>query len=68
MTIVWSELSNETLNGRDVPIFYSIEYKTSDLASVWTVLNAGGPLVFNYTYLPGSVFDPTLQHLYRVRA
>lgn len=68
MTITWTELSDETLNGRDLPIFYSIEYMTSAPSSDWTVLNSGGALAFNFTYVPGIIFDPSLQHLFRVRA
>ena len=40
----WVELTNVTLNGGDIPIFYSVEWSTN--SSTWTVLNSGGPLAY----------------------
>ena len=72
MTISWAELIDPTLNGGDVPIFYSVECKSSDPASIWTILNSyvGDPVTTNYTYIlpAGSIFNETLFYYYRVRA
>ena len=72
MTVSWAELTDPTLNGGDVPIFYSVESKSSDPASNWTILNSyvGDPVTTNFTYiLPvGFIFNETLLYYYRVRA
>lgn len=41
ITIEWDELADEALNGRDLPIFYSLEYKSNATGSDWVELNAG---------------------------
>lgn len=69
ITIAWANLTDPTLNGRSLPIFYSVEFKSSDSSSTWTELNTGGPLVLNYTHsINPAIFDPTLLYMYRVRA
>jgi hypothetical protein len=49
IAISWPELSDPVLNGRDLPIFYSVEYKESTSAT-WTVLNPGGAYTLNFTH------------------
>lgn len=73
MTIGWTALTSPTLNGGDLPIFYSVEFASSQAPSTWTVLNSytpGDPVSLNYTYvLPGTIiFNENYTYYYRVRA
>lgn len=48
ITISWSELTNTTLNGGDLPIFYSVEWSSDN--ATWTVVNANGPWGLYFTH------------------
>lgn len=67
ITISWLELNSTTLNGGDLPIFYSVEFQTS-LDANWTVLNTGGSLVLEYQYAPNFVLNENITYQFRVRA
>ncbi len=58
----WDALIDETLNGRDVPIFYLLEFATSASPTLWTPLNENGELVLEFMHvLPNqAIFDETL--------
>lgn len=66
----WSALTDETLNGRDEPNFYQLEYATSAAPTTWVVLNDGGALVFEFmqSLTTQAIFDETLLYLYRLKA
>jgi hypothetical protein len=66
IAIMWSELSDTTLNGGDYPIFYLVEYSSNN--STWTALNTGGPLVFSYNYTVTTAFPSASSQYFRVRA
>jgi len=73
MTIGWTELTSATLNGGDIPIFYSVEFSSSEAPSTWIVLNSYTPgdiVETNYTYvLPGTIiFNENNTYYFRVRA
>jgi hypothetical protein len=50
ITVKWSALVDQTLNGRDEPIFYLLETATSAAPTVWTALNDGQDLMFEYMH------------------
>jgi hypothetical protein len=56
ITISWPELTSTSLNGGDLPNFYSVEYKKA-AATNWTVLNEGGSWALSHTYAPGEILD-----------
>lgn len=64
ITIGWNELIDTTLNGGDVPNFYSVEYSTNQ--DTWYEINTGGSHALFITHYPGSIL--TNKAYYRVRA
>jgi hypothetical protein len=66
ISIKWNELTDLNLNGGDFPIFYQVEYSSNN--STWTVLNANGPLVFEYTHTVTSIFPSSSTQYYRLKA
>jgi hypothetical protein len=64
--VKWEALTDPTMNGGDLPIFYSLEYSPNSIN--WSVLNTDEtkPLIFNYTISPGTVL--TNKAFFRVRA
>jgi hypothetical protein len=67
ISISWPALTDPQLNGGDLPIFYSIEFKSS-IDDSWSILNPGGAVTLNYLHDPGYIFDESLLYYYRVRA
>lgn len=66
-TISWADLTTDAANGGDLPIFYSVEFSSSNINSGYSVVNAGGPLTLQYTHIYGAVFT-AVTIWYRVRA
>ena len=62
ITVKWSALTDETLNGRDEPNFYLLEYATSAAPTTWVALNNEGGLALEFMHsLEGqAIFDETL--------
>jgi hypothetical protein len=70
ITVKWSALTDTTLNGRDEPTFYLLETATSAAPTVWTALNDGQALTFEFmhTLTNEVLFDESLLYLYRLKA
>ena len=68
VTVAWTELADETLNGRNLPTFYSLEFTTSAASTNWTALNTDGLLAFEYTHTSLTVFNSSFTLMFRVRA
>jgi hypothetical protein len=66
VSIKWSELTDETKNGGDIPNFYLVEY-SPDNAS-WTALNTGGSMVFAFTHTVSTAFASGVNIYYRLKA
>jgi hypothetical protein len=68
--VKWNALTDESLNGRDEPNFYLLEYATSAAPTTWVALNDGGALVleFMHSLATQALFDENLSYLYRLRA
>jgi hypothetical protein len=66
VSIKWSELTDETLNGGDIPIFYLVEYSPDN--SQWSALNTGGALGFAYKHTVSSAFPSGSKVYYRLMA
>ena len=67
ITISWTELSDMTKNGGDIPTFYGVEWYRPE-SSVWQELNTGGPLSLTYTHVYSTPpFPGGSTQQYRVR-
>lgn len=58
IAISWNALTDTSLNGGDVPIFYSVEWSPNN--SNWYTLNSGGTdLYLTYNYTVDFIFNTT---------
>jgi hypothetical protein len=64
----WTALNANTEDGRDTITYYQLDWDSGTSQTTWTELTSSGTAT-TFTHSSGeSIFDPTKQFRYRVRA